>query len=48
METENIDSTLYYFAIDTDPGICSIDDIVSLSDSLIINLIEKARKVLKI
>lgn len=48
METENIDSTLYYFAIDSDPGICSIDDIVSLSDSLIIDLIEKARKVLKI
>lgn len=48
METENIDSTLYYFAIDSDPGICSIDDIVSLSDTLIIDLIEKARKVLKI
>lgn len=48
METENIDSTLYYFAIDSDPGICTIDDIVSLNDSLIIDLIEKARKVLKI
>ena len=46
METENIDSTLYYIALETDPGICTVDDIISLSDNSIIELIDKARKAL--
>ncbi|CAD8144798.1 unnamed protein product [Paramecium pentaurelia] len=46
METENIDSTLYYIALESDPGICTIDDIISLSDHSIIELIERARKIL--
>ncbi|CAD8137603.1 unnamed protein product [Paramecium octaurelia] len=47
METENIDSTLYYIALESDPGICTIDDIISLSDHSIIELIERARKILQ-
>ncbi|CAD8059793.1 unnamed protein product [Paramecium sonneborni] len=47
METENIDSTLYYIALESDPGICTIDDIITLSDHSISELIEKARKSLQ-
>jgi hypothetical protein len=32
METENIDSTLYYLSLDRDSGIVTTDDLAELSD----------------